>query len=184
MRWTFPKSGNVYGRGGITPPNYMLVWMAGFFIFAIASASGLLLDQGAVLGFGLALAFFPCVINIALAPRRHSGSKYALVQRIYIWTGVVLLALTASTLMNVVLDKYPPERIQTHVVRKYASLGRYGTGYRLVVSPSWRQGRKQEDLRVNEQTYRVVSTGETVRVVAHRGAFGLPWYSGVLPGID
>jgi hypothetical protein len=92
---------------------------------------------------------------------------------------IVLCISAAFLILNGSLDTYPPAQIDTRVIAKFV-------GYRLTygvitVAPSWRDGRTEENLPVSSATFYMVEKGQSVQIVVHRGAFGLPWFSSVLP---
>jgi len=113
-------------------------------------------------------------------------------KRLFAFMGVVLVLYSAFVILNGALDHYPLVQAETRVVRTYQG-GKSNRGFFIVVAPSWRKGRNQEEFKVagdfngrqmlsllkdfklagdvNDQ----LQTGDLVRVEVHRGAFWLPW---------
>jgi hypothetical protein len=94
---------------------------------------------------------------------------------------IVACISAAFLFLNGLLDTHAPALIETRVIAKSVGYGK-GGGFVLTVAPSWRDGRKEETLGVSSSTYYMILEGQSVQVVVHRGAFGLPWFSSVLPG--
>jgi hypothetical protein len=93
---------------------------------------------------------------------------------------VVVGIFAAFLFLNGSLDTHPPEQIEARVIAKSVRYGK-GSNYVLTVAPSWRDGRTEENLGVSSATYWKIAEAQPVQVTVHRGAFGLPWYSSVLP---
>lgn len=143
-----------------------------------------LLDANPILFICLLILFAPLLTHMVVAIRKRLPSSLDLLRIVYKWAGVLLAAIAALLLLNGVLDNSPSEEIHATVVRKFVSQGRHGTTYTLIVSPSWRPGRNDENLKVGHATFSRVQTGQSVAVATHRGALGLPWYSRVVPHKD
>ena len=97
--------------------------------------------------------------------------------------GVVAIVLCISAIflfLNGSLDNYPPAEIEARVIAKSVRYGKAG-GYVLTIAPSWRDGRTEENLPVSGATFYMIAEARLVQVVVHPGAFGLPWFSSVLP---
>jgi hypothetical protein len=139
------------------------------------------LDMAPVMGLALVLFFVPLLTTIVLTRRKRFALHAPFVRSIYAWAGVALVTFAALLFLNGALDKSSPVEAKTSVIRKSVSRGRGGPSYSLTVAPSWRLGRDDEGLEVNGATFSIVRTGQLVRVVVHRGAFGLPWFSAVRP---
>jgi YD repeat-containing protein len=161
--------------------NYPLPSLFGLFGMLLAAHFYPPLDMNPVMGIGLALLFVPIAAHLWLSARRHLASNVALLKRMYRLQAAVLCVFAAFLLLNGWLDRYPPVQASTRVTQKNATTGRGGASYSLVVSPSWRTGRVEERLEVSGTTFSTVRRGEPIRVVVHRGALGLSWFSDVLP---
>lgn len=109
---------------------------------------------------------------VHIAPRREELRKIG-----RIVAAIVFCLCAAFLFLNGSLDHYPPAEIKTRVIAKY--VGR--ASHVLTVAPSWRDDRTEESLGVSSATFYMIVEGQLVQVVVHRGAFGLPWYSSVLP---
>jgi hypothetical protein len=98
--------------------------------------------------------------------------------------GAVILLFLVSIVVfaNAALDRQPAKIIGTTVVGKNASSRRKrSTTYYLRVK-SWRPGRTEERLDVDESVYLAAPIGLPVRVEVHPGLLGMPWYDLVQPG--
>jgi hypothetical protein len=120
----------------------------------------------------IALVF---IVLVHVLPRREEFRKMG-----RIVAAIVFCFCAAFLFLNGSLDSHPPEDIKTRVIAKSLRYGK-GGGYVLTVAPSWRGGRTMESLGVSSTTFYSVLEGQLVQVVVHRGAFGLPWFSNVLP---
>ncbi len=96
------------------------------------------------------------------------------VSRLFACVGLVLVLYSAFVILNGILDHYPLVQAETRVVRTYRS-GRRGDDFYIVVIPSWRRGRNQENFEVIGDFDRDLQTGDLIRIEVHRGAFWLPW---------
>ena len=133
------------------------------------------LDMNLLTRIAIILVFIPFLINALFGVRKQ------LARRMYTWGGIALVTSAALVFLNGALDKSPPVEAKTLVIRKSVSHGRGGPSYSLIVAPSWRPGRDDERLQVSGATFSMVQGGQPVRVVVHRGVFGLPWFSAVMP---
>jgi hypothetical protein len=120
------------------------------------------------------LAFWAvgCLLIFSSAGR----SKYYidLVKSALAIVGPVPVLIAAFMILNGALDHYPQVQAVTHVVRTYERHHR-DSGFFVVVTPSWREGRNQEDFKVVGDFNGHLQTGDLIRVEVHRGAFWLPW---------
>jgi hypothetical protein len=121
------------------------------------------------------------LIALFLLALVHVGLRRDEFRKIGRISAAIVFCLCAAVLfLNGSLDHYPPAEIKTRVIAKSVRYGK-GVGYVLTVSPSWRDDRTEENLGVSSATFYTIVEGQLVQVVVHRGAFGLPWYSSVLP---
>jgi hypothetical protein len=93
---------------------------------------------------------------------------------------IVFCLCSTFLILNGSLDNFPPVEIKTRVIAKAVRYGK-GGGYVLTVAPSWRDGRTEENLGVSSTTFYTVGEGQLIQVAVHQGAFGLSWFSNVLP---
>lgn len=138
------------------------------------------LDMSPVMLVGLVLFFTPLLAHIGFSVRKRLSRHIVLVRRMYRSFGIGLGVFAVFLFLNGALDKYPSMQVHTRVAQKAVARGRGGLSYSLIVSPSWRSGRVEERLEVNGATFSKVRTGDAVLVIAHRGAFQLPWFTSVL----
>ena len=95
------------------------------------------------------------------------------VKRMNAFVAVVLVLSSALIILNGTLDKYPLLQARTRVVRTYSRLR--DRSFYVAVSPSWRQGRNQEEFEVHGDFYDGLESGDVIQVEFHRGALYLPW---------
>ena len=159
---------------------YSLLSLAGLFGVLIASYLYPPLDENPPLLVGLGLFFLPLVVHVVLAVSKKLPLNFDLLRRVYLFSACSVVLVAAFLALNGAADRAPSRTVQTSVIRKYASRGRYSTSYHLVVS-SWRSVGGSEKLRVNRETYYAMSSGQQIVVSVHSGVFALPWYEKVTP---
>ena len=99
-------------------------------------------------------------------------------KKAWIYSGIVAWSFLLLIVCNGALDRSITP-VQTVVVDKGFSEGRFGSkNYSLTVN-SWRPGNATEELSVDAGTYDGASVDSKVTVDVHKGLFGWPWYSGV-----
>jgi len=160
---------------------YSWLILAGLLGTLLATFRFPLLDLGPVMLICLLIFFVPILAHIMLALAKRTSSKMEVLRRTYKWAGALLLAIAAVLFLNGALDTANPTKVLSFVVRKAVSHGRGGPSYHLTVSPSWRPGREDEQLRVSRATFVSASRGESVAIEIHPGKFGLPWFGRVTP---
>lgn len=121
----------------------------------------------------LLIVFVPLVLARVAIKREESKKRAGVVAAILLCISAAFLILNGS------LDRYPPAQVNARVIAK--SVGYRLTSGVLTVAPSWRDGRTEERLPVSSATFYRIAEGQSVQIVIHRGAFGLPWFSSVLP---
>ena len=121
----------------------------------------------------LLIVFIPLALARVVIKREEYKKKAGVV------VAIVLCISAAFLILNGSLDTYPPAQVNARVIAK--SVGYRLTSGVLTVAPSWRNGRTEERLPVSSATFYMVAEGQSVEIVVHRGAFGLPWFSSVLP---
>ena len=136
------------------------------------------LDHNIFLIAGVLSFFLPVLYHLISSVRKRLAQDLERLQKAYFYAGVVNVFLAVVLAGNGGLDKSPTTPVHTTVLRKQVTRGRSGPSYTVAV-PSWRPGKSTEVLSVNAQEFRSVSVGKGAIVEMHRGAFGLPWYSGV-----
>ena len=164
--------------------NYSWAILGGLGVSFFTTLRYPLLDTNPILFICLLVFFAPLLAHMVLAIRKRLASNLDLLRTVYKWAGVFLVAIAALLILNGVLDNSPSEEVHATVVKKSVSRGRHGTTYSFTVSPSWRPGRSDESLKVSRATFASVQTGQSVAVVTHHGALGLPWYGRVVPHND
>jgi hypothetical protein len=158
---------------------FMMTDLGGLFGILVAAHFYPPLDTGAVMGVALVLFFIPTAMILAV--RKNPAAHAERVRKTCAWSAIALVSFAIFLFLNGNLDRNPPVQIQTTLIRKSVARGRGGPNYSLIVAPSWRQGRRDEELNVSGATFSKVRIGESVLVVVHRGLLGLPWFSNVLP---
>jgi len=140
------------------------------------------LDGGVIYIGSAALFFLPIVL--AVTGRGRSGRAW--LSRIFAGAaGAALILLAGGIYANGALDARPPTTFNTVVSGKVTSSinSRRRSKPTLVLRvKSWRPGRAEERLYVDEETYHYAQMGSPVSVEVHSGFLGLTWYDRVLPG--
>jgi hypothetical protein len=157
---------------------YRIVIVAAAIIGALASLIAVYwyppLDVETSVPLAIILIVFVPLVLARFAIKREEFKKGAGV------VAAIVLCISAGFLiLNGSLDKYPPAQVNARVIAK--SVGYRLTSGVLTVAPSWRDGRTEERLPVSSATFYKIEEGQWVQIVVHRGAFGLPWFSSVLP---
>src|ERR1700730_1091079 len=137
-----------------------------------------LLERNTFLIVGLCAVFAPVLFHIVSSVRKRLSLDAGRLQRAYLSAGALTIFLALLIACNGAFDKSPATQVSTSLLYKQVVRGKSGPSYTLRVR-SWRAGRATEDLGVDARTYRRVSVERGVVVEMHRGAVGLPWYSGV-----
>jgi len=158
----------------------MMVALGGLLATILAGHLYTPVDMNPVMGLALILFFIP-LLTVSLGARKRLAEHAPLVVKMWAGGAIALVMFAALLFLNGALDKSSPVEAKTSVIRKSVSRSRGGPSYSLTVAPSWRLGRGDERLEVNGAMFSMVRTGQPVRVVVHRGAFGLPWFSAVMP---
>jgi hypothetical protein len=157
---------------------YSYAVLAGLLGILIADYYFPLLDRNAFLITGMCVLFAPVIFHVIISARGRLGVNLGRVQRAYVVAGGASFLLALLIACNGGFDRSAATPVTTTILRKQMVRGRSGPSYTLRVR-SWRPGRSTESLGVHAETYRSVSEERPVVVEVHRGAFGMPWYSGV-----
>ena len=126
---------------------YAYFMLAGLLGVWLANGVYKLLDEETLFGATLALFFGAGGIFFWLS-WACSPMPWHLpfVKRMFAFVVVALFLSSAFVILNGALDHYPPVQAETRVVRTYRADYR-SKDFHIVVSPSWRLGRNQEDFR-------------------------------------
>jgi len=136
-----------------------------------------MLDRDPFLIAGVCLFLVPGLFHVISSARKRLVVDVVRIQRAYLSGGALSIFLALLMGCNGAFDHSSATSVRTSLVYKQVVRGKSGPSYTLRVL-SWRPCRATEDLGVNGCTYRSASTEKGVVVEMHRGAFGLPWYSG------
>ncbi len=80
-----------------------------------------------------------------------------------------------TVVLNGILDKSPPEVIETQILKKRVFSGKYGLSYYLTLAP-WGSMKREEEVLVDGETYeRHFVTAGPAKVILKRGYFNIPW---------
>jgi hypothetical protein len=161
--WQFDKSLN----------KYFFLFCAGIFASLVSKALFTPLDDRLIEAADLALIVVLSVICLGLLLCKQMLWILRFVKTMFAFVVIALLLSSAFVILNGAFDHYPLVHVETRVVRTYLA-ARSKTFY-IVVSPSWRHGRNQEDFQPVGDFDADLQTGDLVRVEVHRGAFWLPW---------
>jgi hypothetical protein len=133
-----------------------------------------LLDGSALTLLCMILWIGPLVFRY-VAVRTKWGASHQAIVSVTFKSAAVTLAIVLGILMgNMLLDHAPTQNVRARVLYKYSHAGK-GSFYKLLVGPSWRNGKRHETLDVGSDTYARVNIGDMVIAEVHRGFFGLPW---------
>ena len=138
------------------------------------------LDSERLMMWAILFFFLPFAPHLILGIRKRITQSIGLIRNFYLVCSIVLLAMAAAITANGALDSLPVRQVQTTVIQKQFSSGRYSVSYLIWVS-SWRPGRSDERLEVSRELYSTLEAGRSVIVPLHSGALGLPWYGIVSP---
>lgn len=159
---------------------YMYPLIVGFVGILFAGHSYPPLDETPPMVLALCLFFTPVLLQIVVTVRRRLLDSFGWLRLVYIYAGGGAVILAVVLGLNGLADRAPARLVQTSVIRKYITNGRYSTSYHIVVS-SWRPGEDHERLCVNRNAYHAMFVGEPVVVETHRGLFAMPWYGRISP---
>lgn len=159
---------------------YLYVLFAGLVGSIIADKSYPPLDENPLMILALCLFFVPMLLQIVLTVCKRLLDSFGWLRLVYLYSGGTSLVLAAVLGLNGLADRAPARLVQTSILRKYISSGRYSTSYHIVVS-SWRPGEDHERLCVNRYAYHAMFVGEPVVVEVHRGLFAMSWYGRISP---
>ena len=157
---------------------YSYAVLAGLLGILIADYYFPLLDRNAFLITGMCVLFAPVIFHVISSARGRLGVNLGRIQRAYVVAGGVSVLLALLIAGNGGLDRSAATPVTTTMIRKQVVRGKSGPSYTLKVK-SWRPWRSTESLGVHAETYRSASQEKPIVVEMHRGAFGVPWYSGV-----
>jgi hypothetical protein len=157
---------------------YSYAVLAGLLGILVADHYFPLLDRNAFLITGMCVLFAPVIFHVISSARGRLGVDLCVVQRAYLVAGVASVLLALLIAGNGWFDRSAATPVMTTMIRKQVVRGRSGPSYTLKVR-SWRPGKTTESLGVGAPTYRNASVEKAIVVEMHRGAFGMPWYSGV-----
>ncbi len=137
------------------------------------------LDRNSLFAIALCILFFPMIFHVICSARKSLALDVNRLKAAYLYCGaaVVLLALVIAG--NGALDNSPVRVVNSSILQKTVSHGRYSTSHHLHVA-SWQQGRSTEDFSVGIPLYVRASIGQTITVEVHNGLFGLPWYGKIV----
>jgi hypothetical protein len=159
---------------------YTCPLITGFVGIVIADQSYPPLDENPPMILALCLFLIPILLQMVVTARKRLLNSFGWLRLVYIYAGSAAILGAALLGLNGLVDRAPVRQVQTSIVLKYITSGRYSTSYHIVVS-SWQSGKGQEKLRVNRNAYRAMYVGEPVVVEGHNGLFALPWYGRILP---
>jgi hypothetical protein len=140
------------------------------------------LDSGPIFIGAMLLFFGSFFVHVSGAVHKGMAPYFGVVTFLTAGAVILLLLLSAAVFGNGALDRQPATMMGTVVVGKDGSSRRKrSTTYYLRVK-SWRPGRTEERLDVDESVYLAAPIGLPVRVEVHPGLLGMPWYDLVQPG--
>ena len=152
-------------------------FLVGIIVFIAASQVYPPLEIDAILIFAGVVFFFSLALGYWIDVRARKRQEVEVLKRIYFGMIPVPWIFAAMLLLNGKLDTSRPVRIPAMVVGKFSTNG-LPRSRRLLVT-SWRGNRRIERIAVDQNDYDRFQKGDDIIVQAQKGAFGLPWVSGV-----
>jgi hypothetical protein len=152
-------------------------FLVGIIVFIAASQVFPALELDAILIFAGLVFFFSLALGYWIDLRARKRSEVEAMKRVYFGMIPVPWIFAAMLFLNGKLDTSRPIRVPATVVGKFSTNG-LPRSRRLVVT-SWRGTRRIERIAVDQNDYDRFQRGDDIVVQAQKGAFGLPWVSGV-----
>ena len=152
-------------------------FLVGIIVFVAASQVYPALEIDAILIFAGLVFFFSLALGYWIDFRARKRLEVEAVKRIYFGMIPVPWIFAGMLFLNGQQDTSRPIRIPAMVVGKFSTSG-LPRSRRLVVT-SWRGTRRVERIAVDQNDYDRFQRGDDIVVQAQKGAFGLPWVSGV-----
>ena len=152
-------------------------FLVGIIIFVLASQVFPALEIDAILIFAGLVFFFSLALGYWIDMRARKRLEVEAIKRIYFGMIPVPWIFAGMLFLNGKLDTTRPIRVPATVVGKFSTNG-LPRSRRLVVT-SWRGMRRIERIAVDQNDYDRFQRGDNIMVQAQKGAFGLPWVSGV-----
>ena len=152
-------------------------FLVGIIVFIGASQVFPPLEIDAILIFAGVVFFFSLALGYWIDVKARKRQEVEVLKRIYFGMIPVPWIFAGMLFLNGKLDTSRPVRIPATVVGKFSTNG-VPRSRRLVVT-SWRGTRRIERIAVDQNDYDRFQKGDDIVVQAQKGAFGLPWVSGV-----
>ena len=152
-------------------------FLVGIIVFVLASQVFPALEIDAILIFAGLVFFFSLALGYWIDIRARKRLEVEAIKRIYFGMIPVPWIFAGMLFLNGKLDTTRPIRVPATVVGKFSTNG-LPRSRRLVVT-SWRGMRRIERIAVDQNDYDRFQRGDNIMVQAQKGAFGLPWVSGV-----
>jgi hypothetical protein len=152
-------------------------FLVGIIVFVLASQVFPALEIDAILIFAGLVFFFSLALGYWIDIRARKRLEVEAIKRIYFGMIPVPWIFAGMLFLNGKLDTTRPIRVPATVVGKFSTSG-LPRSRRLVVT-SWRGMRRIERIAVDQNDYDRFQRGDNIMVQAQKGAFGLPWVSGV-----
>lgn len=172
--WIMAREPGLYGfnapRNSARPDLTVLLISPGLLLMLRAMADVQIIDWQPLLGWILLVT--TCLLGTivwALPAAREKPAGAALTLLLLIAYGY-----GTSTLANALLDRSPAASYATQVHGKHVTGGRQRTP-QMRLGP-WGPRKAAADVTVPWDLYRSTGIGDTVCVVVHAGALGVPWY--------
>jgi hypothetical protein len=152
-------------------------FLVGIIVFVLASQVFPALEIDAILIFAGLVFFFSLALGYWIDMRARKRLEVEAIKHIYFGMIPVPWIFAGMLFLNGKLDTTRPIRVPATVVGKFSTNG-LPRSRRLVVT-SWRGMRRIERIAVDQNDYDRFQRGDNIMVQAQKGAFGLPWVSGV-----
>jgi hypothetical protein len=138
------------------------------------------LDSRLPMGLIISAFLLSAVPRLWSIAQRRSSNDRSPWQAVSACAGLALPLIGLLIFLNGGLDRSPGSDVRAMVIEKAAPIGYREAQYDLTVS-SWRPGRRVEYLNVSSREFARAMVGKRIIVELHKGYFGLPWYSNILP---
>ena len=153
------------------------VFLVGIIVFVAASQVFPALELDSILIFSGLVFFCSLALGYWIDFRAHKHQEIEAMKRVYFGMIPVPWIFAGMLSLNGKLDTSRPIRVPATVVGKFAT-GGLPRSRRLVVT-SWRGGKRVERIAVDQNDYDRFQRGDDIVIQAQKGAFGVPWVSGV-----
>ena len=178
-----PTLGTEPAQSGATrlglDPAFRFVPFLGLLGFLAIRGAYPLLDAASCYWIAIGLCFAALILLSTAQKRAKAGKNVQSFFPITTWLAWGPALVAAVLLLNGMLDRSQVEERHQLVADKRAIRGRLGSVTYYLDVTSWRANRGTEELEVSGVTYAQFRVEDPVTVELRKGAFALPWVTGV-----